>query len=164
MRLLVGLTLLAGGCVVDHPADPTPDPQPAVQPHACIADITLDGSGGSSTPTQLGPLVLDADGASVCLHLDATQNLVAAHFAAQTEYQAGMASAFTTVLQDTSFLTLQDGWDVTVDDNAPRTFANLEWNAPLHEMTDAVLWIRASAPATGTATTTLSLSLFEPFE
>ena len=46
----------------------------------------------------------------------------------------------------------------TVDD---RTFSNLEWNAPLHEMTDAVLWIRSHGLTT---TTTVYLTLFEPFE
>jgi hypothetical protein len=159
MRMVLGLALLAGGCVADHQPDVMADPQPAVQPRTCSSDITLDGSTGSS-PTKLA-LVLDTNGTSVCLHLDATHNLVSAHFAASTEFMPGASSPFTSVLQDGSFATLQDGWDVTVDDSPPRTFSNLEWNAPLHETTDAVLWIRSHG---ATTTTTLNLSLFEPFE
>ena len=157
MRLVIVLALLTG-CIVDHHAPP-PDPQPAVQPRTCIADLTLDGSVGS-TPVTL-PLVLDTNGTNVCLHLDATKNLVAAHFAASTEYQTGPSSAFTIVLEDASYATLQDGWDVIVDDTPPRSFANLEWNAPLHQTTDAILWIRA---AVATTATSVNVSLFEPFE
>ena len=159
MRMVLGLALLAGGCVADQKQlDLKGEEAPAVQPRTCSTDITLDGSTGSATPTKLGPVVLDGNGTSVCLHLDATHNLAAAHFAASTDYMPGVSSPFTSVLQDGSFATLQDGWDVTVDD---RTFSNLEWNAPLHEMTDAVLWIRSHGLTT---TTTVYLTLFEPFE
>jgi hypothetical protein len=159
MRMVLALALLAGGCVVEHHQDPPSDPP--VQPRTCVADITLDGSTGSAAPTKLAAMLVDGNGASVCLHLDATHNLVAAHFAAATDYLPGTTSTFATVLEDASFQTLQQGWDVTVDDTPPRTFANLEWNAPLHEMTDAVLWIRAAAAPTSTS---ISVALFEPLE
>ncbi len=116
-----------------------------------------------ATPTTIGPLVLDANGASVCLHLDATHNLVAAHFAATTDRETGTTSSFATALEDASFATLQDGWDVTYGSAPPTTFENLEWNAPLHQMTDGVLWIRAQGTS-GPATTLVDLYLFEPFE
>ena len=162
MRFVVGLALVAGstaGCVTDHHSDP--DPAPIVQPHSCIADVTLDGSTGTPQPTRVGPLTLDQNGLTICLHLDATQNLGAAHFAAETDAQNGTASAFTTVLQDDSFATLQDSWDVTVDSSQPHTFANLEWNAPLHVQTDAMLWIRTRGQASSTM---VSVALFEPLE
>ena len=162
MRFVVGLALVAGStaaCVTDHHSDP--DPAPIVQPHSCIADVTLDGSTGTAQPTHVGPLTLDQNGLTICLHLDATQNLGAAHFAAETDAQNGMASAFTTVLQDDNFATLQDSWDVTVDSSQPHTFANLEWNAPLHVQTDAMLWIHTRGQASSTM---VSIALFEPLE
>ena len=159
MRILLGLVIASGACVVDHHADL--DPAPIVQPHSCVADVTLDGSTGSSQPTLVGPLVLDHSGLTVCLHLDATHNQVAAHFGAETDRQVGSASAFVTVLQDDGFATLQDGWDVTFDSTQPQTFANLEWNAPLHVVTDAMLWVHARDQS---ASTMISLSLFEPLE
>jgi len=158
----VGLGLLmssSGACVVDHHADP--DPAPIVQPHSCVADVTLDGSTGSSQPTLVGPLVLDRSGLTICVHLDASRNQVAAHFGAETDTQVGNASAFATVLQDDGFATLQDGWDVTYDSSQPHTFANLEWNAPLHVVTDTMLWVHARDQV---ASTMVSLSLFEPLE
>jgi hypothetical protein len=84
-----------------------------------------------------------------------------AHFAAQTDQQIGSSSAFEVVLQDDSFVNLQDGWDVTVDSTQPKTFANLEWNAPLHVQTDAMLWIHARSQASSTM---VYVALFEPFE
>jgi len=159
--MLSGLALVSatGACVVEHHKDPAP--APPVQPRTCISDITLDGSTGAATPTKLGPLALDQNGVSVCLHLDATRNLVAAHFSATTDRETGTTSSFATVLEDAAFATLQDGWDVTFGNTAPLTFENLEWNAPLHVMTDAVLWVRAPS---GAGTTTIDVALFEPFE
>ncbi|MEO8846853.1 MAG: hypothetical protein ABI591_24170 [Kofleriaceae bacterium] len=162
MRFVVGLALIAGStaaCVADHHGDP--DPAPIVQPHTCGTDVTLDGSTGSAQPTQIGPLTLDQNGQTICLHLDATQNVAAAHFSATTDAQPGMVSAFATALQDDDFAILQDSWDVTVDTSQPQTFANLEWNAPLHVQTDAMLWIHARGQA---ASTMVSVALFEPLE
>lgn len=157
----IAIALIAGastGCVTDHKSDP--DPAPILQPHSCIADVTLDGATGSSLPSSIGPLTLDHNGATICLHLDATLNLAAAHFAAQTDQQAGSTSPFELVLQDDSFVNLQDGWDVTVGAQ-PKTFANLEWNAPLHVQTDAMLWIHARSQPTSTM---VYVALFEPYE
>ena len=109
----------------------------------------------------VGPFALDTNGVSVCLHLDATHNVGAAHFAAETQYASGTVSAFAATLEDLTYTALQDGWDVTVDDNPPRTMTNLEWDAPLHQVTDAVLWVRAQDTTTSTP---ISLSLFEPLE
>ena len=162
MRMVL-LALVAGGCVVEHHQEPSADPP--VQPRTCTADITLDGSaaggGAGAGSTRLGPMQLDSSGASICLHLDATSNLIAAHFMSSTDAMPGSMSPFAVVLQDTSFATLQDGWDVTVGQTSPATFENLEWNAPLHVVTDAVLWVRASNEA---RTTSISVALFEPLE
>jgi hypothetical protein len=180
--LLFGSLLMSGACVVDHHNDP--DPAPAVQPHSCVADVTLassaspgeaappnggvglnDGSTGNARPTQVGPFVLDRNGVTLCLHLDATQNQVAAHFAAESDMQPGSSSLVATVLEDASYSVLQDSWDVTFDDVDPHTFANLEWNAPLHAVTDAMLWIHARDQATPAAPPTMiSVALFEPLE
>jgi hypothetical protein len=133
-----------------------------VQPRTCASDLTLDGSSGTGS-TQLGPMQLDASGTSICVHLDATNNHVAAHFMASTDSMPGSTSPFATVLEDASFATLQDGWDVTVGETSPATFENLEWNAPLHVVTDTVLWVHATY-ATDTRTTSISVALFEPLD
>jgi len=154
-RLAAGLALFAAACVVDRHADPAP----VSEPRTCnAADITLDGS-LNAPATSVGPLALDASGVTICLHLDATKNLAAAHFVAASDQTAGDSSGLAVVLQDPDRGTLQDGWDVTVDDTPDRAFANLEWNAPVSELTEAVLWVRAAkAPRTAT----VQLSLFEP--
>jgi hypothetical protein len=156
MRMVL-LALVAGGCVVEHHQEPSADPP--VQPRTCAADLTLDGAGTGST--KLGPMQLDTSGTSICLHLDATNNRIAAHFMSSTDSMPGSTSPFAAVLQDASFATLQDGWDVTVGETAPATFENLEWNAPLHAVTDTVLWVHATGDA---RTTSISVALFEPFE
>jgi hypothetical protein len=159
MKVVWIALLLAGACVVDHSSDP--DPQPSTQPRTCTADITLDGATGNAQSTLAGPFTLDRNGVTLCLHLDATQNLVAAHFAAETDKQTGIASSFSTVLEDMDGAALQDSWDVSYDNENPQTFANLEWNAPLHVVTETQLWLHARDQS---ATTTVALSLFEPFE
>jgi hypothetical protein len=155
--VLIGL-VLAGGCIIDQKQEPTKDPAPVVQPRTCVSEITLDGS---SSAVPIGPMTIDSNGASVCLHLDATHILSVAHFGANTDYVAGSTSPFVGVLQDSSGTTLQDGWDVTVSNMAPMTMMNLEWNAPAHEVTDAILWIHTQAQQ---ATMTVNVSLLEPLE
>jgi hypothetical protein len=159
MRAVCLALLVTGACVVDHHSDP--DPQPSTQPLSCSADILLDGSTGNAQGTLAGPFVLDRNGITLCLHLDATQNQVAAHFAAETANENGATSSFVTVLEDSDGTVLQDSWDVSVGNSDTRTFANLEWNAPLHVVTETQLWLHAREQ---TAPTTISLSLFEPLE
>lgn len=148
---LASLAAAAGGCVVDRHADPAP----VLEPRTCSADVALTGGDSATVPLQLG-----ASGATVCVRLDATGELAPVHFAAMTDAVPGQSSGITAVLQDAADrLSLQDGWDVTPDD-APlaRTYANVEWNAPAGELTDAILWLRAPVAPT---TTTLLLSLVE---
>jgi len=159
MKVVCIALLFAGACVVDHHSDP--DPQPSTQPRSCTADIMLDGSTGNAQGTLAGPFSLDRNGITLCLHLDATQNQVAAHFAAETAKETGSTSSFATVLEDMDGTVLQDSWDVSYDNTNPQTFANLEWNAPLKTVTETQLWVHAREQ---TMTTTVSLSLFEPFE
>ncbi|HEY1817197.1 MAG TPA: hypothetical protein VGG74_32845 [Kofleriaceae bacterium] len=140
----------AGGCVVDHHADPSQ----VIEPRTCTVDVALSSDGAETSI----PLTLDATGSTICLHLDATDAAVA-HFAASTNPLAGDSSGVAAVLQDLDLGTLQDGWDVTPDDDDAHTYANVEWNPPAHELTEAVLWLRAPQPPVAV---TLQLSLFEP--
>lgn len=156
MRILAALLALCGACVVDQHSEL--DPAPVVQPRSCSAELTLDASAPS---VQLGPYTLDRNGMTVCLHLDATQYLQAAHFITESDYHAGSASAVASVLQDTSFVALQDSWDVSVSEADQRTFSNLEWIAPLHVVTDGMLWIHARDQA---ASSSFTVSLIEPYE
>jgi hypothetical protein len=105
------------------------------------------------------PLGLDASGQVVCLHLDATK-VGAAHFVAATALYAGDSSGIIVVLQDPDRSMLQDGWDVTPDaSDDDHTYANVEWNAPAHELTEAILWLRAPQHPIAT---TLQLSMVSP--
>ena len=153
MRCALALLLAAigaGGCVVDRRADPSQ----VIEPRTCTVDVALSSDGAATSI----PLALDATGATMCLHLDAT-HATAAHFAASTNPLAGDSSGVAAVLQDVDRGTLQDGWDVTPDDDDAHTYANVEWNPPAHELTEAVLWLRAPQPPVAV---TLQLSLFEP--
>lgn len=123
-----------------------------------MQDVSLDGT-GAAPPTQIGPLTLDASGSTICLHLDATHNVADAHLAAQSDAQPGDTSGVLAALQDPDRLMLQDSWDVSI---GTQTHMTLEWNAPLHEVTEAVLWVRA-ANASAVATT-IQLALFEPLD
>lgn len=147
MRWLVAGALFANACVTDHhDLD-----QPIVQPRTCVEDVSLDGA-TSAQATVLGPYNLDRNGVTVCLHMDASRNLAAAHLVVESD------AAVSTTLQDEGFSTLQESWDVALASGA---FQNLEWNAPLHVETDAMLWIHARGP---TARTAVSISFQEPFE
>jgi len=156
MKAAPALIALLGACVVDHHSEL--DPAPVVQLHNCIAYITLDSN---ATSLQVGPYALDPNGVTVCLHLDATQYFQAAHFATESDRQAGSASSVASVLQDGAFGTLQDSWDVSIGEADPTTFSNLEWNAPLHVVTDVMLWIHARDHA---ASSSFTVSLIEPLE
>jgi hypothetical protein len=143
------LAVLAPACVVDRHADP---PQVA-EPRTCTVDVVVTSDGA---PTSV-PLGLDASGATVCLHLDASK-VTAAHFAASSAMAAGDSSGIAIVLQDPDRVTLQDGWDVS-DDSDEHVSANVEWNAPAHELTEAILWLRAPQHPVAT---TLQLSMVSP--
>ena len=157
--LAVVAALSAPACVVDRHADP-----PTVnEPRTCTVDVVVTSD---SAPTTV-PLGLDASGEVVCLHLDATK-VGAAHFVASTALYAGDSSGMIVMLQDPDRGTLQDGWDVTPETNDAsdasdddHTYANVEWNAPAHELTEAVLWLRASHHPIAT---TLQLSMVSPGE
>jgi hypothetical protein len=121
--------------------------------------FTLVG-GTTHAPTPVGPLALDNNGVSLCVHLDATQ-LTRAHFAASTDQHVGATSGFAVALQHTDFTSILDGWDVTFGDAPPQTFQELEWGPPVGTTTDVVLWVHAAGTA---ATTTVTLDLFDPLE
>jgi len=143
--------LLTAGCAADGGSTPVETPD------GCFANETLDGVAGA--PVDFGPLVLG--GANVCLRLDASKNLQSGHFAAGTDQQAGEASAFTLRLTDPAGTVLLDGWDVSVGQTDPRTFANLELSIPAGEIRDVILEVRAKGPQTATK---ITVQLFEPLE
>ncbi|HEY4177762.1 MAG TPA: hypothetical protein VGM90_13040 [Kofleriaceae bacterium] len=160
MRFALAAVLLTA-CASDGEQAATPDAPTVELPAGCDYELSLNGSSGSSGAQQIGPVSVDATGKRACLHLDATHNLVYAHFDAGTPYIDGTTSPFAVSLYDMQGAMLVDGWDLTIDDTNPRTFTHLEWNAPLGQITDAVVWVRAHDAA---ATSTFNFSLFEPYE
>jgi hypothetical protein len=154
-RLAAATVLLLFGCAAERSKTQTTD---ATQPHTCAMQVNL--TGGSSGPKSVGPLTLDANGASFCAHLDATQ-LTRAHFAASTEHRMGATSGFATTLEHPDFTTIADGADITVGESPQLTFQQVEWGPPSGTATDVVLWVRAVGTS---ATTSISLDLFDPLD
>jgi len=144
------------GCAADHSKPP---PAPGVQPRGCTASVSLTGS-TTATPIALGPFALDANGITVCAHLDATQ-IARADFAASTDQRTGNASGVAATLERVDLTSIVDAWDVTVGDAPPQTFLNLEWGPPGGATTDVIVWFHAAATP---ATTTINLDLFDPLE
>lgn len=102
----------------------------------------------------------DTTGALFCLELDARENIQVAHFAAGTAYEQAAASSFHLALFGGGDGTmLREGWDVGFGNG--NTFANLEYGVTKGDYIAVKLFVAAK---TGTATTEVSLSLFEPFE
>jgi len=149
-------------------ADPAEDPQfeigepaPAHVPGECAYSAALYGMTGNASSTPIGPVTTDATGIDICLSLDARDNLVVAHFAAGTTYESAASSSFELALYDANGMLMRDGWDVSFGSNPTTTFANLEYGITKGQIIDAVLWVRAKR---GTATSTVNLHLFEPYE
>ena len=169
----ISIVVVLAGCIADG-SDSLPSPEseeperqgdPAPSeivdvPRECDHEVAMYGM-GSSEPTIVGPLTLDAAGVAICLELDARDNLWIAHFAAGTNYQTGSASSFELGLYDADGNMLRQGWDVTVGSSPPRTFANLEYGMPKGDIIKAMLHVRAP---NGTATSDIALHLFEPYE
>ena len=161
MQMRATIFLVLGACAVDRAAL-TPDAPPAqvAQPSGCADTFTLTGA-ITPSPHTLGPITIDGAGINLCMRLDATA-LGRAHFMGGTSYEDGTASSFVATLQRASDrTTIQDGWDVTVDDTPPRTMVNLEWSPAAGSITDTILWVRARG---ATATTTIDIALFDPLE
>jgi hypothetical protein len=137
------------------------EPAAIHEPGECAHDIALYGMTGNASATPVGPLTVDATGIDICLSLDARDNIWVAHFAAGTEYETGGSSSFELALYDANGNLMRDGWDVSFGGSPPKTFANLEYGITKGQIVDAVLWVRAK---NGTATSTVNLHLFEPFE
>ena len=147
------LLLSAGGCFeADEGDDVIEDPL------RCDQAVSLDGSAADRVTIQAN---VDQDGFGLCLHLDGTANYMA-HLAAGTGWSDGTTSPFQLALIDSAARPIRAGWDVTVGETDPRTFANLEWSMAGGEVRDVILRL-TTRDGDGIATT-LDASLFEPFE
>ena len=155
------ILIFVSACAVDRAAMVPDAPAAQVaQPAGCTETFTLVGA-TTPSPHTLGPIALDGAGVNLCMRLDAS-GLARAHLMGGTSWENGTASSFAATLEradDRS--TIQDGWDVTVDDTPPRTMTNLEWSPAGGSTTDAILWVRARG---ATATTTIDIALFDPLE
>ncbi|HEX5064351.1 MAG TPA: hypothetical protein VFV99_33480 [Kofleriaceae bacterium] len=131
------------------------------EPGECTYNVALYGMTGNANATPVGPITVDTSGIDICLSLDARDNLVVAHFAAGTQYETAASSSFELALYDGDGTLLRDGWDVAFGSTPTTAFANLEYGVTKGQVMDAVLWVRAKA---GTATSTVNVTLFEPYE
>lgn len=170
---LLGVLLV--GCVVDEDhdgvaqpmADDLPDTQgsveqlPAPAAGPCATQLVLNGMDATGHPPPVGPLTIDTTGTTICLTLDATDNLWVAHFGASSDRVSSSASPYQITLMDANGHVLRDGWDVTFGSSAPTTFASVEYGVTKGTMLEAKLHVRALS---GVQTTSVGLSLFEPYE
>ncbi len=153
-----------GGTGAPSGTDPQAEIGEPVVPHVpgeCAHEVALYGMTGTSEATPVGPLTVDATGIDICLSLDARDNIWIAHFAAGTDYESAASASVALGLYDRDGTLMRDGWDVSFGTNPTTTFANLEYGIEKGQLVSAVLWVRAKS---GTATPTVQLRLFEPFE
>jgi hypothetical protein len=168
--LILAIYLLASACgghrgggEADAAVDPVADAEPL--PAGCDAAIVLDT--GSSPQGSVGPVAIGGDGLDICLHLDGTTTH-RNHFAANTPNEEGQTSSFELALYMESAL-LQEGWDVTVGIEDPRTFANLEWEPWTQDvpddahLADMILHV-ALKPTTTVNQARIDVHLFDPLE
>jgi hypothetical protein len=123
--------------------------------------LSLYGMSGNADPTIVGPYTVDTTGTTICLSLDARDNIRIAHFAANTAYETAGASSFELALFTMDDVLLREGWDVQFGSNPTTSFANLEFGVTVGTILDTKLVVRARS---GTATTQIPLHLFEPYE
>jgi hypothetical protein len=162
VAVLVGCTNGGSSSAPDAPAvEPdAPALAPAV-PGACHESFALDGFDSTSGHLDVGPYALDTQGVTLCLTLDATDNIVVAHFGAGSDREQSATSSFDMTLFDGAGNVLREGWDVRFGGSPPTTFANLEYGVTKGTILEAKLVIRMRA---GSGTTSVSLALFEPYE
>jgi len=161
-----GMMVVLVGCT-DGGSPAAPDaPVPVIVPDAlapvagdCSQHITLYGMDDTTGRVVLGPLALDTQGVTVCLTLDARDNLVVGHFGADSGREAKTMSTFQLSLFDAQGTLLQDGWDVTF--GGPTTFAGLEYGVAKGTVLETKLLVRTKV---GSATTTVGMDLIEPYE
>lgn len=162
--VLVGCASETQGTGGQRPTEPEREIGEAVQTHVvgeCAHSAALYGMTGNAQATPIGPVTVDQTGIDLCLSLDARDNLVVAHFAAGTEYEMAASSSFLLALFDRDGNPMREGWDVSFGSTPTTTFANLEYGITKGQLVDVVLWVRAKS---GTATSTVNLHLFEPYE
>lgn len=133
---------------------------PAV-PGACHDSITLYGMDGTNGHVSVGPLAVDTSGVTLCLTLDATDNIVVGHFGADSDREPAATSTFDMTLFAADGTLLREGWDVTFGGSPPTTFANLEYGVTKGTILEAKLVIRTRV---GQASSHVGLALFEPYE
>lgn len=172
----LGLVLLLAGCDVDVDHDPgvtAPDaavttdapPVAPAMPGECRDSIRLYGMDNTAGGMTIGPIDLTSYGVTYCLTLDATDNLVVAHFGASTDREQAATSSFDIALFDAQNHLLQAGWDVTFGSSPPTTFGNLEYGVTKGTVLEAKLVIRMKPSCVvASVSTSLSLDLFEPYE
>ena len=146
----------AGDDVIDSPdaaAEVVPD-----QPATCLASFSMAGV-DPPTKQTLDTVSIDKAGVAICLHLDATQNIVRALFDVQTDRFDGAVTPFGSVLRENGVM-LAHGGDIAFGSPA-RAFHSLGLDLPKGEVRDVVLHIFAHD---ATASSTLTLTMLEPFE
>ncbi len=168
MRSAWIVVALLGGCAsdLDGTIEMVPDPSlepvdEAAVPRTCSQTVALYGMTGNAQGETV-PVTVDTAGTTLCLELDARDNIQVGHFAAGTPYEAGTQSSYKLDLFDALDQPVRSGWDVQFGSGADaRAFTNLEYGVTKGELVPMKLVVRARA---GTATTDLHLALFEPYE
>jgi len=144
---------------------PSPDAVVPFTPVTCDGSpLALYGMDNLSAQPVYGPVAVDTAGITICLSLDARDNLREAHFMSGTPNESGDMSSFELSLRDANDVELVAGWDVSIGNTDTKTAANLEYSFAPGQVYAAKLVVRAKPGRTPPATTQVGLSLFEPYE
>jgi hypothetical protein len=123
-----------------HPGD-------AVQPRDCAISIAAP-SPPFGSPTQIGPIAIDANGINLCATLD-TSGMPSAYFSVASDVRHVASSGLEGTLQAGDRTWLADGADVNVGTATDMmTELLVSWSPPLGETTPVVVWLRATGSAT----------------
>jgi hypothetical protein len=137
----------------DAPSEVVPD-----QPATCLATFSMAGVDPPAKQT-LDTVTIDKAGIAICLHLDATQNIVRAFFDASTDRFGGAVTPFGSVLREGG-VPIASGGDVAFGTPAT-SFHSIGLDMPKGQVRDVVFHIFAHD---ATATSTITLTMLEPFE
>jgi hypothetical protein len=143
------------------PVGNSPQPAPLAIAACPTATAQLAPGAAGTVSVTLAPIMVSTSATDICLHLDTT-GLSRAHFAVATDVRvAGIVSPLTLSLLHLDGTLLVAGWDVTVGQQAPYTWPDLEWSPAAGRQFDVMLRVTArgqSLPAV------LTLTLMDPLE
>lgn len=156
MRAAIGMSLVWCGCAIQSPSKPEPPAAPGVEPRVCAQVMTMTAT--SSDPPTSVPLALDTAGVDLCIRLDPAM-FTRARFRVSSPLVDGSSSTVAARLEDATFVPFLDGAD---ESSGTQTRMALDWLPPDHQLSDVIVWLRATVDEP--VSTTVEISFFDPLD